>query len=260
MANKKVIIIGGVAGGASCATRLRRHSEEIDIILLERGPHVSFANCGLPYFIGGVIEEEQSLFLANVDMFRERFRIDARVHAEVTTIDPQAKTITVTNHTDGSEYTENYDTLVLAPGAKPIRPPLPGIDEAGIFSLRNVPDSLQIKNWIQQHQVKRAVVVGGGFIGLEMVENLVHLGIHTTLVERDSQILPPLDPEMTIPLRNNLQQRGVAMYLGETVTAFEHDDNHLQVKTESGKALTVISAELSLCRGKNSVKNQYVRN
>lgn len=246
MANKKVIIIGGVAGGASCATRLRRHSEELDIILLERGPHVSFANCGLPYFIGGLIEEEQSLFLANVDMFRERFRIDARVQAEVTAINPESKTITVTNHTDGSEYTENYDTLVLAPGAKPIRPPLPGINEAGIFSLRNVPDSLQIKNWIQEHQVKRAVVVGGGFIGLEMVENLVHLGIHTTLVERDGQILPPLDPEMTIPLRNNLQQRGVAMYLGESVTAFERSDNHLHVKTESGKTLTAEMVILSI--------------
>lgn len=238
MENKKVIIIGGVAGGASCATRLRRHNEEIDILLLERGPHVSFANCGLPYFIGGVIEEEQSLFLANVDLFRDRFRIDARVYSEVTAIDINEQTVTVTDHTAGVEYTESYDELVLAPGAKPIRPPLPGIDQAGIFSLRNVPDSNQIKDWIRDHQVKRAVVVGGGFIGLEMIENLVHLNIHTTLVERSPQILPPLDPEMTIPLRNSLQQRGVAMYLGETVTAFEKSGDNLQVVTESGKALT----------------------
>jgi len=235
---KRVVIVGGVAGGASCATRLRRHREDIDILLLERGPHVSFANCGLPYFIGGVIEDEQSLFLANVDLFRERFRIDARVNAEVTAIDRQNRTVTVLDHGTGECYTEDYDDLVLAPGARPIRPSLPGIDLDGIFSLRNVPDSVQIKNWISEHKVKRAIVVGGGFIGLEMIENLLHLGIHTTLVERDLQVLPPLDQEMSIPLRNALQQRGVAMYLGEAVSGFERTDGALQVSTERGKKLS----------------------
>jgi NADPH-dependent 2,4-dienoyl-CoA reductase/sulfur reductase-like enzyme/rhodanese-related sulfurtransferase len=235
---KRVVIVGGVAGGASCATRLRRHREDIDILLLERGPHVSFANCGLPYFIGGVIEDELSLFLADVDLFRERFRIDARIHAEVTAIDRKNKTVSVLDHQTGESYAESYDELVLAPGARPIRPPLPGIELDGIFSLRNVPDSVRIKNWIDEHNVKRAIVVGGGFIGLEMIENLLHLGIHTTVVERDLQVLPALDQEMTIPLRNALQQRGVAMYLGETVSAFTYTDGAIQVHTERGKKLT----------------------
>ena len=234
---KKVIIIGGVAGGASCATRLRRHDEEIDILLLERGPHVSFANCGLPYFIGGLIEDEQSLYLANVDLFRDQFRIDARVLAEVTDIDAQNKSVTINNRENGQSYTEQYDFLVLAPGAKPVRPELPGIDLDGIFSLRNVPDSIDIKNWIANNNIKRAVVIGGGFIGLEMVENLLHLDIHTTLIERGLQILPPLDQEMTIPLRNALQQQGVATYLGETVSEFSRSIGVLQVHTERGRKL-----------------------
>jgi|GEM_PF-54391 len=243
---KKVVIVGGVAGGASCATRLRRHREDIDIVLLERGPHVSFANCGLPYFIGGVIEKEQSLFLADVDLFRDRFRVDARVFSEVTAVDSAKQAVTVKNLQTGETYVEEYDELVLAPGAKPIRPPLPGIDSKGIFSLRNVPDSLQIKNWISERRVKRAVIVGGGFIGLEMVENLVHLGIHTTLVERDLQILPPLDQEMTIPIRNALQQRGVAMYLGESVSEFTQEEGVLQVHTETGKQLAAEMVILSI--------------
>lgn len=234
----KTIIIGGVAGGASCATRLRRHDENINILLFERGPHVSFANCGLPYFIGGIIKEEASLFLANVELFKERFRVDARVLSEVIDIDSKNKTVTVLDHQSGDTYTESYDNLVLAPGAKPIRPPLPGIDLKGIFSLRNVPDSVQIKEWIHQRNVKRAVVIGGGFIGLEMVENLVHLDVHTTLVERDLQIMPPLDQEMTIPLRNTLQEKGVAMYLGDSVTKFSQTGNLISVHTEEGKELT----------------------
>lgn len=235
--NRRIIIIGGVAGGASCATRLRRHNETIDIILLERGPYVSFANCGLPYYIGGTIQDKNSLFLANVDLFKERFRIDARILAEVTKIDPATKTLTVLNHQDGTSYTESYDELVLASGARPIRPDLPGIELAGIFSLRTVPDSQQIKDWIQNHRAKRAVVIGGGFIGLEMVENLIQLGIHTSLVERNLQVLPTLDQEMTIPLRTTLQQHGVALYLGDGVTAFTQGKHGLNVHTESGKIL-----------------------
>ena len=243
---KKVIIVGGVAGGASCATRLRRHDEEIEIILLERGPHVSFANCGLPYFIGGIIEEEESLFLANVELFKDRFRIDARVLNEAVEIDPANKTVSILDHQTGKTYSEAYDDLVLAPGAKPIRPPMPGIDLDGIFSLRNVPDSIEIKNWISDRRVKRAVVIGGGFIGLEMVENLIELGIHTTLIERDVQILPPLDQEMTIPLRTTLQQHGVPTYLGESVTNFERDGEQLKVHTDSGKKISAEMVILSI--------------
>lgn len=158
---KKVIIIGGVAGGASCATRLRRHNEEVDILLLERGPYVSFANCGLPYYIGDVIKNEEDLFLANVELFKERFRIDARINSEVTDVDPDSKTVTVRNLESGESYSEEYDELVLAPGARPVRPPLPGIDVDGIFSLRSVPDSNQIKQWIHDRNVKRAVIIGG---------------------------------------------------------------------------------------------------
>ena len=244
--SRKVVIVGGVAGGASCATRLRRHDEEIEIVLLERGPHVSFANCGLPYFIGGVITEEESLFLANIELFKSRFRIDARVHCEVVSVDASNKTVEILNGETGNTSTESYDDLVLAPGAKPIRPPLPGIDQAGIYSLRNVPDSLAIKQWISDKRVKRAVVVGGGFIGLEMVENLVHLGIHTTLIERDKQLMPPLDHEMTIPLRASLQQHGVAMYLGDSVKEFSKQGDTLQVHTESGKQLGADLVMLSI--------------
>ena len=232
------MIVGGVAGGASCATRLRRHDEKTDILLLERGPHVSFANCGLPYYIGGVIKDEESLFLANVDLFRDRFRVDARVYCEVIDVDPKHKTVTMVDHSTGKNHTESYDELVLAPGAKPIRPALPGIELDGIFSLRNVPDSVQIKKWISDKDAKRAVVIGAGFIGLEMAENLLQLGIHTTLIERDLQILPPLDQEMTMPLRHVLQQRGVALYLGETVTAFSQSGQAIEVHTERGKKLS----------------------
>ncbi|WP_326848887.1 FAD-dependent oxidoreductase [Solemya velum gill symbiont] len=183
-----------------------------------------------------VIKNEEDLFLANVELFKERFRIDARINSEVTDVDPDSKTVTVRNLESGESYSEEYDELVLAPGARPVRPPLPGIDVDGIFSLRSVPDSNQIKQWIHDRNVKRAVIIGGGFIGIEMVENLVELGIHTTLVERNPQILPPLDPEMTVPLRTALHQHGVAVYLGESVNGFERAGELTTVKTESGKS------------------------
>lgn len=246
MYKKKVIVVGGVAGGASCAARLRRHGEETEIILFERGKHVSFANCGLPYYIGGVIEEEESLFLADAALFKERFCIDCRLHSEVTSIDTQAKTVDVRSTLDGSTYTESYDELVLAPGSAPICPPLPGIHEEGIFSLRNVPDSNRIKDWIKTHKVKRAIVIGGGFIGLEMIENLIHLGLETSLIERDRQILAPLDPEMSLPLKEALIRHGAKVYLEESVASFEKGPEGLRVTTDKGRVLETDMVILSI--------------
>jgi NADPH-dependent 2,4-dienoyl-CoA reductase/sulfur reductase-like enzyme/rhodanese-related sulfurtransferase len=218
---QRILIVGGVAGGASCAARLRRLSETAEIIVFDRGPYVSFANCGLPYYVGDVITDEQKLLVANADLFRNRFNIETRVLNEVLSIDRAAKTISVKNLTSGETYQERYDALVLAPGARPLRPPIPGIDLPGIFALRTIPDSRQIRTWIAEHQVREAVVVGGGFIGLEMAENLVHRGIHVTLIEALAQVMPPLDPEMAAPMHNRLRERGVNLQLLERVTAFE---------------------------------------
>jgi len=218
---KRLLIIGGVAGGASCAARARRLCETTEIVMFERGPFVSFANCGLPYYVGDVIQNEQDLLVATADLFRDRFNIDVRLENEVIGIDREATQISVQNRTTGEIYQERYDALVLAPGAAPIRPPLPGIDLPGIFSVRTIPDSRQIRQWIHDHQVQRAVVVGGGFIGLEMAENLVHRGISVTLIEALPQVMAPLDPEMAAPIHNTLKSQGVTLCLGDAVAGFE---------------------------------------
>jgi NADPH-dependent 2,4-dienoyl-CoA reductase/sulfur reductase-like enzyme/rhodanese-related sulfurtransferase len=215
------VIIGGVAGGASCAARLRRNDEQMNIIVLERGPHVSFANCGLPYYLSGIISKEEDLLLATPEFFKQRFNIDVRTGNSVTSIDCTKRIVKVRRSEDGKEYSLAYDHLVLAPGASPIRPPLPGIDLPGIFSLRSVPDSNVIKSWNHQHKVKRAVVIGGGFIGIEVTENLHHLGIAVTLIERMDQVMVALDPEMAQVLADQLRGAGVDLRLGCEVTAFE---------------------------------------
>ncbi len=220
MTSKRILIVGGVAGGASCAARARRLSETAEIILFERGSFVSFANCGLPYYVGDVITDEKKLIVADAVLFRERFNIDVRLENEVIAIDRDLKQITVKNRTTGESYQEAYDALVLAPGAAPLRPPLPGIDLPGIFTLRTIPDSRHIREWITTHQVKEVVIVGGGFIGLEMTENLLHRGIAVTLIEAQSQIMAPLDPEMVVPVQEKLRREGVKLYLGESVTGF----------------------------------------
>ena len=243
---KTVIIVGGVAGGASCATRLRRQSEELRIIMLERGPYVSFANCGLPYYIGDVIEEEKDLLVADVNLFRDRFDVDARVREEVVAIDRARKAIRIRRLEDNTEYEERYDTLVLSPGAQPLRPPLPGIDLPGIFSLRNIPDSREIRSWIASRDVKEAVVVGGGFIGLEMAENLKRRGMGVTLLERDVQLMPPIDKEMSLPIQWELEKQGVKVALGDSVSQFEQQGNRLQVHTESGLHLDTDMVILSI--------------
>ena len=236
MANKRVVIVGGVAGGATCAARLRRQDENAEIIILERGHYVSFANCGLPYYVGNVIQEESKLLLAWPSLFRERFNIEVRTRNEVLAIDRTASTVLVRDLETGREYSEPYDALVLSPGASPIRPPWPGIDLPGIFTLRTVPDSREIRHWIDEKKTRKAVVVGGGFIGLEMAENLVHRGIAVTIVELASQVMPPLDPEMAEYAKQRLESRGVTLALADAVSEFGHGTNgSLMVHTKSGK-------------------------
>src|SRR5512139_869690 len=250
----KVIIIGGVAGGASCAARLRRLDEKADILMVERGPYVSYANCGLPYHVSGVIAEESSLLVATEQMFRAVFNVDARTRCEAVAISPKDKTVQIKNLATGEVTTESYDKLVLSPGAAPIRPPLPGIDLPGIFSVRTVPDARTIRQWLERgtegktgmdsytgFQVvtrpKRAVVVGGGFIGLEMVENFAHLGLDVTLIEKLNQVMPPLDPEMARLVERYLVKHGVNLQLSDGVAGFRQtDEGALDVLTESGKA------------------------
>src|SRR5574340_311571 len=236
MARRRVLIVGGVAGGASCAARLRRMDESVEIVVLERGPYVSFANCGLPYYVGNVIRQEPKLLLATPTLFRERFGIDVRVESEAVAIDRGARTVEVRDRRTGGLTREPYDSLVLATGAAPITPPLPGIDEAGIFVLRTIPDSRRIRSFIEERAARRAVVVGGGFIGLEMAENLVQRGLSVTLVEMTAQVMPPLDPEMAEPLHAHLRAHGVTLNLADGVAAFERTGSALVVRTQQGRA------------------------
>ncbi len=248
----KVIIVGGVAGGASCAARLRRLNEKAEILLVERGPYVSYANCGLPYHVGGSIPNEANLLVATEQMFRAVFAIDCRTNCEVIGISADKKTVDLKNHNTGEVTTEKYDKLVLSPGAAPIRPPLPGIDLPGIFSVRTVPDAKHIREWLERDLVntgmneysgvntigkpKNAVVVGGGFIGLEMVENLIERGLNLTLIDKLNQVMPPLDPEMALVVKRYMEKHGVKVELNDGVAGFRKAANGmLEVLTESGK-------------------------
>jgi NADPH-dependent 2,4-dienoyl-CoA reductase/sulfur reductase-like enzyme/rhodanese-related sulfurtransferase len=233
----RILIVGGVAGGASCAARARRLSEEAEIIIFERGPYVSFANCGLPYYIGDVISKESDLLVATPQYLRDRFNIDVRVHSEVTKIYRQESEIEVKNTETGETCRERYDSLVLSPGASPIRPSLPGIDLPGIFSVRTIPDSHRIREWMAEHEVERAVIVGGGFIGMEMAENLVGRSISVSIVEMLPQVMPALDPEMAVLVHQHLVDKGVSLHLGDAVAGFEPGANGrgIMVTTQSGK-------------------------
>jgi len=222
-AKSRILIVGGGAGGASCAARARRLSEEAEIIVFEQGPHISYANCGLPYYVGDVITEEDKLIVVTPDLFRIRFNIDIRLHSDVERIDREKNEIEVKNLETGEIYLEKYDALVLSPGSSPIRPPLPGIDLPGILTLRTIPDSREIREWIGKKKVKRAVVIGGGFIGLEMTENLVKRGISTTIIEMLPQVMPPLDSEMAKPIQDYLVSNGVSLQLGDAVSEFRQD-------------------------------------
>ena len=250
----KVVIVGGVAGGASCAARLRRLDEKAEIVMVERGPYVSYANCGLPYHVSGVIAKESSLLVASAQMFREHFAIDARTNCEAVSVSPKQKTVDLRNVTTGKVTTESYDKLVLSPGAPSVRPPLPGIDLPGIFQVRTVPDVRTIREWIEHgttflagmynysgiqfvKPTRRAVVIGGGFIGLEMAENLVHIGFEVTLVEMLDQVLAPLDREFAHLVEEHLEHHGVNLALGDGVAGFKQlESGAVDVGTKSGKA------------------------
>ena len=224
----KTIIVGGVAGGASAAARLRRLKEQDEIIILERGEYVSFANCGLPYYIGGVITQKGSLTLQTPESFRARFRIDVRVFNEAVKIDPEAKTLTVRNLATGEVYTENYDSLILSPGAEPIRPNIDGADGENVFTLRNIPDTFAIKAYIDEKKPRTAVVVGGGYIGVEMAENLVNAGLDVTIAELADHLIAPLDFDMAADVHRYIRNKGIKLALNNGISAIDGNTVILQ--------------------------------
>lgn len=241
----KYIVVGGVAGGATAAARIRRNTEQAEIILFEKGEYISYANCGLPYYIGGVIAEREKLFVQTPQAFGKRFNVDVRVQSEVVAVHPDEKTVEVRT-SDGKTYTESYDKLLLSPGASPVRPPLPGIDNEGIFTLRNVNDTDAIKSYLQQHSVKRAVIIGAGFIGLEMAENLQEAGAEVAVVEMAGQVMAPIDFSMASLVHEHLLQKGVRLYLEKAVASFERTADGLDVIFKSGERLTADMVLLSI--------------
>ena len=225
----KYLIVGGVAGGASTAARLRRLDESAEIITFERGNYISYANCGLPYYIGELIYEREKLFVQTPESFAARFNIEARVRSEVERVNPEKKTITVHNLDSGGLYEETYDKLILSPGAAPVRPPLEGIDSEGIFTLRNVNDTDRVKEYIEENDVKRALIVGAGFIGLEMAENLHEYGIQVSVVEMADQVMTPVDYEIATVVHQHFKSKGVGLHLQEAVTAFRPVEDGIDV-------------------------------
>ena len=240
------LIIGGVAGEATVAARLRRMDEKANIVLFERGKYVSYANCGLPYYIGDTINNREKLFVQTVKGFTDRFRIDIRTEQEVTAIRPDKKEVEVKNLSTGEIYTETYDKLVLSPGAEPLRPGIEGIGSKKIFTLRNVPDTDTIKNYINIEKPKRAIVVGGGFIGLEMAENLHDLGIQVDVVEMANQVMAPLDFSMAAIVHQQLTDKGVGLHLEDGVSRFEEKDGGVTVHLRSGKQIATDMVLLSI--------------
>ncbi len=249
----KVIIVGGVAGGASCAARLRRLDEKAEILMVERGPYVSYANCGLPYYVGDVIEKESALLVANEQLFRKHFAVDVRTLCEAIAISPDEKTVDLRDVTTGEVTRHSYDKLVLSPGADVFHPPLPGIDLPGIFHVKTVPDAHEIHEWLEQgteflsgmdrysgfqtlRPRTRAVVAGGGFIGLEIAENLVHRGFEVTLLQKPDQVLKPLDPEFARVVEAFMKRHGVHLIHGDKVVGFKQAEHgSINVETSSGK-------------------------
>lgn len=235
--SKKVLIVGGVAGGASTAARLRRLDENAEIILFERGEYISYANCGLPYHIGNVIKSRNALLLLTPEAMKVKYNIDVRVKQEVVSIDRSAKTVKVKRADTGETYDESYDTLVLSTGSSPLRPPIPGIDSKKIMNLWTVPDTDRIKNYISENKVKNAVVIGGGFIGIETAENLHSAGAHVTIVEKLDQVMSTLDFEMAQILHENIEQNGVSLCLGDGVESFREEGNSVITRLESGREI-----------------------
>ena len=225
----KVVIVGGVAGGATAAARIRRLDEQAEIVVFERSSYMSYANCGLPYYIGGVIEDPQELTLQTPESFFARFRVDVRVRHEVTAIHPEKRTVTVKNLTSGEVFEESYDKLLLSPGARPTAPRLPGMEIENLFTLRTVEDTFRIKEYIVNHKPKSAVLAGGGFIGLELAENLRELGMDVTIVQRPKQLMSPFDADMAALIHGEMRRHGVKLALGHTVEGFEKKDGGVDV-------------------------------
>ncbi len=210
----KVVIVGGVAGGAGAAARLRRNNEDAEIILLERGGFISFANCGLPYYIGDIIKEKSDLLLQTPKAFHQRFNVDVRVRNEVLSANTDEKKLTVKNLDTGDVYEESYDKLILSPGARPIRPKIDGADSAQVFTLRNMEDTFEIKDYLSSAQPKTAAVIGGGYIGLEMADNLREAGLGVSVIEAMPHVIGPLDVDMAAEVQNHIRAKGVNLYCG----------------------------------------------
>lgn len=253
----KILIIGGVAGGATTATRLRRMNEDAEIILFERGEYVSYANCGLPYYIGGTISDRERLFVQTVEGFTRRFNIDIRIKSEVIGINTEAKTVNIRNLQTGKEYNESYDKLVVSTGAEPVKPPIPGIENDRILSLRNVPDMDRIKQYITENNPRKAVVIGGGFIGLEMVENLHEAGIEVAIIERLNQVMAPIDFPMASIVHQHLKSKNTGLLLEENVIKLEKENNGIKIFLESGKEIFADMVILSIgVRPETSLANK----
>ena len=244
--SKKVLIVGGVAGGASAAARLRRNDENAEIIMFERGEYISFANCGLPYYIGNVIEERDALLVETPEEMNKRFKIDVRVNNEVVSIDRDNKKVQVKNLRTGEEYSESYDKLILSPGSSPLKPPIPGIDAPNIFTIWNIPDTDAIKNYVDTKEIKKAAVVGGGFIGLEMAENLHELGYEVSIVELADQVMAPIDYEMAQILHKNIATNGVDLRLNDGVKEFNYKDGVTEITLNSGNKIDADIVILSI--------------
>ena len=233
----KLVIVGGVAGGATAAARVRRLDENAEIIIFERSGHVSYANCGLPYYIGGVIADDKALTLQTPESFYRRFRVSVKTRHEVLAICPEKKTILVKNLESGETFEESYDKLLLSPGAKAVVPELPGVDSPGIFTLRTVEDTMSIRSYVLTHKPRSVVLVGGGFIGLELAENLRELGMEVTVVQRPKQLLRPFDPDMAAFIHEKLRQKGIHLALGRGVACFEQLGDGLRVQLQDGESL-----------------------
>ena len=244
----KVVIIGGVAGGATAAARLRRLDEQAEIVVFERSGYVSYANCGLPYYIGGVIEAPEALTLQTPESFFARFQVDMRVRHEVTAIHPDKKTVSVKNLGTSESFEESYDKLILSPGAKPTRPPLPGLELEQLFTLRTVEDTFRLKAHIDASRPKSAVLVGGGFIGVELAENLRELGLEVTIVEQLSQLMGPFDPDMASFLHGEVRRHGIRLALGRTVEGFAARDGGVDVLLKDAPPLHADMVALALTK------------
>ena len=240
---KKTVIIGGVAGGATAAARLRRRDENMEIVVLEKGDYISFANCGLPYYIGDVIKSRDALLLQTPEAMKKKFNIDVRTKAEAAAIDPKEHKVLVRSLSTGEEYEETYDSLILATGSSPLKPPIPGIDGQGIFTLWNIPDTDNIKHYMEQHHPGRAAVIGGGFIGLEMAENLHRAGLDVTIIEMQNQVMAPLDYEMAQILHENIRMNNTRLILEDGVDHFETQNGSTKIHLKSGRT---VEAELVL--------------